>query len=164
VSRFPGNQVPYGGPLAGLQDSTAAVLNAADPHHVYLPGPDGSLLTYPRGGQHSVLEDVAVGAAVGFGSWLIWRRMQRRKAAKGEYTSPGFRCLGLLVLPPVIGFALALAWPLETDKFLGLGVVAGAVLAAIYAVYRITGHGAYNSRRAGSPWRSDHRRDDHQDR
>ena len=47
---FPG--VPEG-PLDDLQNQVAGVLNGADSHHVYLPGPDGSMLTYPRGRQPS---------------------------------------------------------------------------------------------------------------
>jgi len=42
--------------------------------------------------------------------------------------------------------------------FLGIGLLAGTVLAVIYAVYRIAGGGRYNTRKSGSPFRADHTR------
>jgi hypothetical protein len=155
---FPGNPGAPGGPLDGLQEGVASVLNSADSHHVYVPGPGGGLLTYPRGHQPSVLGAMIKGAALGFGSWLIWHRMQRRHSVKGEYTSPGFRALGLLLGFPALGFLLSMAWISETGLLFGGGIVLGVVSFVAYAIFRVTGHGRYNSNRAGSPWRQDHQR------
>jgi hypothetical protein len=150
---FPYDPNQQQGPLGGLQDEIAGVMNYADKHHVYLPGPDNTMLTFPRGREPSVARDMIYGAAVGFGSWLIWRRMARRHQAKGEYTSPGYRALFFLIAPVLVGFALSMIWPLSSVAFLGIGALTGAVLAAIYSAYRVTGHGRYNTRRAGSPFR-----------
>ena len=139
-----------GGPLEGLQDSVAGVLSAADSRHLYLPGPQGSMLQLPRGRQSSVARDMAYGAAAGYAGWLIWRGMQRRKATKGEYTSPGYRCLAILLLPPVLAFCLSMVWVMESGKLMGTGIAAGVILATVYAVYRFTGHGRYNTRRRGA--------------
>ena len=72
---------------------------------------------------------------------------------KGEYSSPGFGCLALLVSPLLAGLGLSMIWVPETGKLLGIGARAGVVVAVVYTVYRVNGHGRYNSRRAGSPWR-----------
>lgn len=158
VPGFPVPQAPEGGPLGGIQDQVAGVLNSADSHHIYLPGPGGALLQYPRGRQPSIARDMAYGAVAGFGAWVVWRRMQRRRQAKGEFTSPGFRGLALLLGFPVIGFALSMEWIMETGWLFGGGCVLGVVFFIVYAVYRASGHGKYNSKRQGSPWRDGHHR------
>ena len=73
------------GPLAGLQDSVAGVLNAADQHHMYIPGPGGAMPQYPRGRQQSVLGDMIKGALLGLGGGLLWRHLRARKRATGQY-------------------------------------------------------------------------------
>jgi hypothetical protein len=147
---FPG--VPEG-PLAGLQDSVAGVLNSADPHHVYLPtGPGGPVLQVPRGRQSSVLRDMAIGALAGFGSALVWRSMEARKLAKGEYTHPFFRFLAIWWTSMLAGFALAMIWPIETVPLLCIAYAIGTVGSLAYLAYRVTGHGRYNSRRGDRPF------------
>jgi hypothetical protein len=153
---MPMQPVP-GGPLAGLDSEIAGVLNAADSHHVYVPGPGGGVLSYPRGRQPSIARDMAYGAAAGLAGWLVWRQMQRRRHLKGEWTSPGFRALGLLLGFPVIGIVLGMIWLPEGSRFLGAGVVLGLVSFAAYAAFRAAGGGRFNIRRRGSPWRADHR-------
>jgi hypothetical protein len=153
----PGSPGVPQGPLADLQNQVAGVLNGADSHHVYLPGPDGSMLTYPRGRQPSVAGAMLKGALLGVGSVVVWRGMKRRRVQKGEFTSPGFRALGLLLVFPAIGFALSMLWVAESGYFLGWGCALGIASFTVYAVYRATGHGNFNTRRRGSPWRSDHR-------
>jgi len=110
---FPSPAIPGGqeGPLGGLQDGVASVLNGADSHQTYVPGPDGWMFAYPRGRQPSVVRDMVLGAAAGFAGALVWRQMKRRHEVKGEFTSPGFRCLGLLVFPLLAGLALSFASP-----------------------------------------------------
>jgi hypothetical protein len=160
-AQFPGlPEIPgaTGGPLANLPDQMAVVLNSADSHHVYLPGPGGSMLQYPRGRQHSTAEAMAAGAAAGFTASLVWRGMRRRKAVKNEYTTPTARLMALLVMPFVVGMGLSMVWIAETGIFVGTGAVLGPVLFTAYLVYRVTGHGRYNTNRKGSPWRDDHQR------
>jgi hypothetical protein len=152
------------GPLAGLQDQLAGVLNTADSHHVYVPGPGGTMLTYPRGRQPSVARDMAYGAAAGFGAWLVWRQMKRRKAIKNEYTTPTARFFLIWWAFMVAGFALSMMWPMEADWFLGIAFVSGTVLSLAYLAYRIAGGGRYNTNRSGSPWRDDHRTEAHRSR
>jgi hypothetical protein len=100
-----------------------------------------------------MLKDWALGAAAGFGAWLIWRQMKRRKAAKGEYTSPGWRFVGIWWIFMLAGFGLSMAWPLESVWFLGVAYAVGTVASFAYAIYRFCGGGRYNTRRAGSPFR-----------
>ena len=142
-----------GGPMAGLQHQVADVLNAADPRHPYFALGDNLIPVPGTARQSSVARDMAVGAAAGFAGWIIWRRMQQRRAQKGEWTSPGFRALALLVGFPIAGFLLSMIWLPETGRLLGVGVVLGVVSFIAYASYRATGGGRYNTRRKGSPWR-----------
>jgi hypothetical protein len=141
----PSWSAPVGAPLADLPGQVGSVLSGAGYR--------------PRG--YHLAEDMAKGAAIGFGAWLVWRRMQRRRQLKGEFTSPGFRALGLLLGFPVLGFILSMVWLPETGWLFGSGTVLGVVGFIVYATYRATGHGRYNSRRQGSPWRDDHRRARH---
>ena len=142
-----------GGPMAGLDSEVAGVLNAADSRQIYVPGPGGGVLSYPRGRQPSVARDMALGAAAGFAGWLLWRRMKVRRQVKGEFTSPGFRALALLLGFPTLGFLLSMVWLPETGRLLGAGVVLGVVSFIVYAIYRAAGGGRYNTRRRGGPWR-----------
>jgi hypothetical protein len=146
------------GPLGDLQNGVANVLNGADRHHIYLPtGPGGPVLQVPRGRQPSMAGYWVKGAHAGFGAWLVWQQMKRRRATKGEYTSPGFRALGLMLLFPAVGLALSMLWVPESGYFLGWGCALGAVSFITYATYRATGHGRFNTRRPGSAWRGGHR-------
>jgi hypothetical protein len=70
------------GPLAGLQGQVAAVLNAADPHRQYVPGPDGSMLTYARPQQPSVIGAALRGALYGLAATLLWRRVRGHRAGR----------------------------------------------------------------------------------
>jgi hypothetical protein len=157
-SASPWLPVVQDGPLAGLQDQLAGVLNAADSHHTYIPAPGGAMLQYPRGRQPSVARDMAYGAAAGFGAWLVWRGMKRRKATKGEYTTPTARFFLIWWAFMVAGFAPSMMWPMDADWFLGIAFVLGTVLSLAYLAYRIAGGGRYNTNRSGSPWPSDHYR------
>jgi len=106
-------------------------------------------MQYSRGRQPSIVGDVIKGALLGFGSWYAWQRMKRCRAAKGEYTSPGFRALALLLVFPTIGFFLSMLWISESGYRVGWGCALGAVSFIAYAIYRACGGGRYNSRRAG---------------
>ncbi len=154
---LPGNPGVPEGPLGGLQNSVANILNAADSHHLYLPtGPGGPVLQVPRGRRPSVLRDMAYGGAAGFVGALVWRAMKRRKARKGEYTHPVFRFLAIWWLFMLTGFGLCLWRPLETGWFLGTTFMLGTVASFAYMAYRAAGGGRYNTRRRGSPFRADH--------
>ena len=139
--------VVEGGPLEGLQESIAGALNSADSHHVYLPGPQGSMLTYSRGRQSSIAGDMAKGALLGFGAWALWRGMQRRKARVGEFTTPFARFLMIWWGFMAIAFGLSMMWPLGAMKFMAVAFVLGTASAMAYLIYRATGHGKYNTRR-----------------
>lgn len=135
-----GQPLPQAGPLGGLQDQTGQVFQGAAP---------GGLRHKPQ------VESWAEGAAVGLTAWLIWRQMKRRKAAKGTYFSPGWWCLLLFMFPLAVAFGLSLYAPLQFWWFQLAGLIVGTILATVYAAYRITGHGRYNTRRRGSPRRDD---------
>jgi hypothetical protein len=134
-------QVP-GGPLAGFEQSYTQVMLGAQPHG-------------PR--RESVVGAMAKGAVYGFMSWLVWQGMKRRKATKGEYTTPTFRFFGIWWAFMIAGFGLSMEWPLESGWFPGVAFVIGTALSVAYLVYRARGHGRYNTNRQGSPWRHDHR-------
>jgi hypothetical protein len=70
------------GPLDGLQGQIAAVLNSADPHRQYVPGPQGSMLTYARPQQPSVTGAMIRGAIYGLAATLLWRRLKERRAGR----------------------------------------------------------------------------------
>lgn len=70
------------GPLAGLQGQIAGVLNAADPHRQYVPGPQGSMLVYARPQQPSVIGAALRGAIYGLAVALLWRRIKGRRAGR----------------------------------------------------------------------------------
>lgn len=156
--------VPAVGPLGGIQYQVASVLTGADPRHPYMAFGDNVIPVPGFARRSSVLRDEAIGGAAGFAGWLVWKRMQHRRASKGEWTSPGFRALFLLLLPPAIAFCLSMIWVPETDKFRGGGLLTGLVLAGIYTLFRTAGGGRYNTRRRGSPWRPDHQQGGHRGR
>jgi hypothetical protein len=121
-----------GGPLVGLDGSIQQVMSGAQPQG-------------PR--RHSVAENMAIGAAVGFGSWLVWQRMKSRHQRTGTYVHPVFWFLAIWWAFMIAGFALSMEWVAETGYILGTAFVLGTVLSFAYAVYRFTGHGRYNTRR-----------------
>lgn len=127
------------GPMAGFEQAYQQTMMGAAPQGIRV---------------ESQAEAWAKGAAFGFGAALAWRAMKRRRQAKGEYTHPFFRFLAIWWTFMLAGFGLCLARPMETGWFLGIAFVLGTTLSLAYLVYRATGHGNYNSRRSGSPWRS----------
>jgi hypothetical protein len=139
-------QAPVGGPLADLPNQVASVFQGAAPQGVR---------------REPMAESWLKGAALGLGSALAWRAMKRRKAIKGEWMSPGFRALALLLGFPAVGLALSMLWIPESGYLVSWGCVLGAVSFIAYTAYRACGGGRYNSRRCGSPWRDDHRRGRH---
>lgn len=130
-----------GGPLGDFQQSYAQVMVGAAPRGLR---------------REPIAESWLKGAAIGFGSALVWRQMKRRRAAKGEYTSPGVRALALLLGFPAVGLVLSMLWVPESRYLVGWGCVLGAVSLIVYTIFRACGGGNYNSRRQGSPWREDH--------
>jgi hypothetical protein len=124
--------VVEGGPLGDLQDQTAAVLNSADHRNVYIPGPGGALLRYPRGRQQSVLGDMVKGALLGFGGWLLWRHLRARKQATGQYFRRGTRAAMMWVAITIAGAVAAhILWPgsfwMATATFCAAGFVWGQI-------------------------------------
>src|SRR5690242_2337016 len=116
----------------------------------------------PQGLRHeSQAEAWAKGAVIGFGAWYLARRMRARRLAKGEWTHPLFRFLMLWWVPMLAGFGLSMIWVAESGYFMTIAFAVGTPLALAYLIYRASGHGRYNSRRQGSPWRDDHRRARH---
>jgi hypothetical protein len=75
-------QAPVGGPLDGLQESIAGVLNSADPHRQYAPGPLGSMMVYPRPQPPSMAGAWLRGAIYGLAGALLWRRIKGRRAGR----------------------------------------------------------------------------------
>jgi hypothetical protein len=124
-----------GGPLAGFEESYRQVMLGAKPQ---CPRP------------YSVAADMAEGAAAGFAAWLVWRAMKRRKKGVGEYTTPFFRFLAIWWAFMLAGSGLSMVWPIESMKFLGTAFVLGTLLSLVYLIYRVTGHGRYNTRRRGA--------------
>ena len=136
VAGFPPWTMPMepvpGGPMAGLQDQVAGVLNAADQHHIYVPGPGGAMLQYPRGIQQSVLGDMVKGALLGFGGWLLWRHLRARKQATGQYFRRGTRAAIMWVAITIAGGVAAhILWPgsfwMATVAFTVAGFVWGQI-------------------------------------
>jgi hypothetical protein len=130
-----------GGPLANMPTQVNQVLTGAG---------------YGQRRHMNPVEAAAVGAAAGFAGYLVWQNMKKRRALKGEYTSPGVRWFLFFLVPFTIGSMLALSHNAEIGIFLGGGFVLGVVLSVYYAIYRIAGGGRYNTRRQGSPFRADH--------
>jgi hypothetical protein len=124
-----------GGPLAGLHSQVNSVLASSG---------------YYGRRQESMAEAAAKGAAIGFASALVWQQMKKRKAANGEYTTPFFRFLAIWWGCMLAGFGLSMVWPIESMKFLGTSFVLGTIASVVYLVYRVTGHGRYNTRRRGA--------------
>jgi hypothetical protein len=123
-----------GGPLAGLDSQLNSVLVSSG---------------YYGRRQESMAEAAAKGAAIGFASAVVWHQMKKRKAAKNEYTSPFFRFLAIWWICMLAGFGLSMVWPIESMKFLTIAFVLGTLLSLVYLIYRVTGHGRYNTRRRG---------------
>jgi hypothetical protein len=70
------------GPLAGLQESVAGVLNASQNRVNYIPGPQGSMLVFARPQQPSVIGAALRGALYGLAGALLWRRLKGRRAGR----------------------------------------------------------------------------------
>jgi hypothetical protein len=142
VSGYPGAQEPVSSPMAGFQQSYAQVMQGAA----------------PQGLRHeSQAEAWAKGAAIGFSSWYLARRMRTRRQLKGEWTTPFARFLMIWWGFMLVGLGLSMAWPMESGWFLGIAFVLGTVLSLAYFIYRVTGHGRWNTRRPGDPRRGAHR-------
>jgi hypothetical protein len=94
------------------------------------------------------------GALLGFGARALWRGMQRRKARVGEFTTPFARFLAIWWGFMAAGFMLSIIWPIEAVPIMFMAFALGTVLSLAYAVFRVTGHGRYNTRRRGGAHRS----------
>jgi hypothetical protein len=72
------------GPLDGLQQSVAAVLNSSDQNHIYIPtGNQGQpVIAVPRPQQPSVAAAVLRGAVYGLIGGLVWRRIKGRRGGR----------------------------------------------------------------------------------
>jgi hypothetical protein len=80
---YVGQVIPaISGPLDGIQGQIAGVLNAADPHRQYLPGPQGSMMVFARPQQPSVIGAAIRGAIYGLIGALLWRRVRGRTAGR----------------------------------------------------------------------------------
>lgn len=129
-------------PIAGFEESYAQVMQGAA----------------PQGLRHeSQAEAWAKGAAIGLASALVWHQMKKRKAAKGEWTTPFARFVMIWWGFMLAGLGLSMAWPTWTGWCMGIAFVLGTVLSLAYFIYRVTGHGRWNSRRPGDPRRGAHR-------
>jgi hypothetical protein len=146
VPGFPGAQEAVSSPMAGFEQSYAQVMQGAAPQGIRV---------------ESQTDAWAKGAVIGFGAWYLARRMRARRQLKGEWTTPFARFLMIWWGFMLAGFGLSMAWPTGTGWFLGVAFALGTVLSLVYFIYRVTGHGRWNSRRQGSPWRGDHRRTRH---
>lgn len=143
-------------PLGDLDGAIGQVLGSAG----YNPKP------------YNPYKAAAEGAAIGVGSAIVWHQMKKRKAAKGEYTHPYFRFFLYFWAPVVLGFislmgclsvpppafgngnqAVTQGWVDLGVTLFFISVLVGLVWSWGYLIYRATGHGRYNSRRTGSPWR-----------
>ena len=71
-----------GGPLDNLQSGVAAVLNASQNCVNYIPGPQGSMMVYPRPQPPSVIGAALRGAIYGLAGALLWRRVRGRRAGR----------------------------------------------------------------------------------
>ena len=120
----PGQQFPsaapesFEGPLVGLEGQVQQVLYGAQPNP-------------PR--QCSVAESMATGAAVGFGAWMVWQGMKRRKQRVGEWTTPVFRSQVLWWALFILVIFLQAVW--KSWWVLGGGFVLASVLATVYLAH-----------------------------
>jgi hypothetical protein len=73
--------------------------------------------------------------------------MRQRKQRVDELTTPFTRFRLIWWDFMSIGFALSMVWPVEATMFLTISFLLGTVASLIYLAYRVTGHGAYNTRR-----------------
>ena len=90
------------------------------------------MLTYPRGRQSSVRGDMAKGALLGFGGWLLWRHLRARKQATGQYFRRGTRAAMMWVAITIAGAVAAhILWPgsfwMATAAFCAAGFIWGQI-------------------------------------